>query len=214
MSKVINRHYTPILAGMMSAALIAATPVASVAAAEGHNGHRGAATSAEVALGQAPAHSGDRIIGGTTQSTDPTRDDYVGSPEVASPQDGMLGSAYGKGLTGKFSFNLGGITWRVPTGLIAHSIKGSGCRITRESARWEPVGGIVFGMCNWRITFQNRYGSKIYSTVRSKVHDGCSYIRRPYFAYEPNRTVKRGLQCARLYVNGYFRGEQCHSMSK
>lgn len=143
--------------------------------------------------------------GGTVQHVDPTRDDYV--PLIA-PR-----SATGVGGTSAFYITYAGTQWRIPTGMIGHTVNGSGLRITSESAKWAPSVTVPVQVCNYQWKFQNRYGDTIYSTVSSKVFSGCTLtIGLPAYTYETDRTVKTGALCARFYVNGTFRGEQCHSV--
>jgi hypothetical protein len=67
-------------------------------------------------------------------------------------------------------------------------------------------------ICNWRIDFQNRYGSTIYSTSSGTLNSNCQMtgVSR---TRATNWTAKVGVECARLFVNGTFRGEQCHSIT-
>jgi hypothetical protein len=163
----------------------------------------------------APSFAGPKdpgIIGGTTQSVDPTRYDYV-APEAEGP---VPMSASGVGVVSPFSYSWNGFTIAVPAGYLFHSITGSGLTITKESVTYSPAPsavGAIWGMnvCNARFDFQNRSGSTIYSTSTGSVLSGChtSGITR---VKTGTVTVRTGVQCARLYVNGTYRGEQCHSV--
>lgn len=114
----------------------------------------------------------ETIIGGTTQSTDPTRDDYVPDFE---PLD-----ANGVGTTRAFAWTWQGASISVPNGFLGHKITGSGLRITQERVNWGPALN-VGQICNFRFTLQNRYGSTIYSTVRMPLHSGCKYFGTPNY---------------------------------
>lgn len=159
----------------------------------------------------------DRIVrGGTPQSTDPTRWDYV--PD----QDEGIGkiqpmSADGVQYISAFRYTIKGVSIPVPSGYLIHSIRGSGLRANSETATYSPAPsavGAIWGsnICNWRIDFQNRRASNnsIATTWPGETNSGCT-------TKLPSRTARnigfvRGVQCARLFVNGVFRGEQCHSV--
>lgn len=144
--------------------------------------------------------------GGTTQSTDPTRSDYVSAQVGIQPA-----SAEGVGIVAGFQYTFKGVTITVPSATLTHAINGSGLTINKEVAAYAAGGAIAAQICNWQIVFQNRYGSTIYSTRSTAVQEGCSYVTFSAYAQGPF-TVKTGLQCARLYVNGNYRGEQCHNV--
>lgn len=148
---------------------------------------------------------GQVIFGGVAQSSDPSRYDFVPDENDPIYSGVSTRSAWGQQWIGGFSVH--GVT--IPTILLTHDLTGSGTKIDREEAYAMSSAGRV---CNYRIDFQNRYGSAIYSTVIGKLYTGCSAIgttwggnnvRAPY-------TVRTGLQCARLYSGGDFVGEQCH----
>jgi hypothetical protein len=155
------------------------------------------------------------IRGGVTQSLDPTAYNYL-APGV-SP-GGMVEpmSALGVGYISVFKYSWNGLTIPVPSGYLIHQINGSGLSIPSEWAVYSPstgVGGIWgVNICNWRIDFQNRSSSNngIILTRVGATHAGCSLtgVSRTL----SNFTVKQGKECARLYVNGTYRGEQCHAV--
>lgn len=66
-------------------------------------------------------------------------------------------------------------------------------------------------VCNWRIDYQNRNGSTVYRTYRGATHATCNFGAM-YDIGPSNVTVRKGKQCARLFVGGSFRGEQCHNI--
>jgi len=155
------------------------------------------------------------IKGGVTQSVDPTAYNYVAP--VASG-GGMVQpmSALGAGYISVFNYSWNGLTIPVPSGYLIHQINGSGLSIPSEWAVYSPSTGIggIWGVniCNWRIDFQNRSSSNntVIATRVGPTLAGCSLsgVSRTIL----NITVKQGSECARLYVNGTFRGEQCHAV--
>jgi len=66
-------------------------------------------------------------------------------------------------------------------------------------------------ICNWRFDFQNRSGDTAYSTSVGNTHGSCDIVNISRVQTSTVK-VKQGLECGRLYVNGYFRGEQCHAV--
>lgn len=157
--------------------------------------------------------SGYTVLGGTTQSFDPTRYDYV--PPTPTPASGGMVtpmSANGYQFLPAFNYTVGGVTIPVPGSYIYHRIDGSGLQITEEEGSWVPMAAWTFQQCNVRFHFQNRSGSTIYSTTIMSEQTGCIWGTTTQ-VFTPDRTVKTGLQCARLYVSGTYRGEQCHNIS-
>jgi len=160
---------------------------------------------------------GSIIRGGTTQSVDPTRYDYVPAAQGGDAGIQPL-SATGAQWISAFSYSWQGLTVPVPGGYIIHQIDGSGLHITQEDAWYTPsptVVGAIWGanICNWRIDFQNRSASNgsIASTWSGLTNSGC-YTTGVHRNVN-NINVTTGVQCARLFINGVFRGEQCHSVS-
>lgn len=196
------------LAGICLATLLAAPAHADTRAV----GSASTAENATSRVGPTAAQS-QIILGGKTQSVDPTRYDYV-PPTSAHPGTGGIApmSADGYAFLSAFSYSWKGLTIPVPGSYIYHRIEGSGLRVTEEEGSWIALSaGSGWQQCNVRFDYQNRSGSTIYSTVSNGQHNGCSFaqtidIRRP------DRTVKTGLLCARLFVSGTFRGEQCHNV--
>lgn len=151
------------------------------------------------------------VIGGRTQSKDPTRYDYV-APVGRGGYGGVTPmSADGYAFLSAFTYSWQGLSIPVPGSYIYHRVAGSGLTVTEEEGTWMPMAATSFQMCNTQFQFQNRNGSTIYSTVKMSVESGCSVGYRSQ-TYTPDRTVKTGLLCARLFVNGTFRGEQCHNV--
>lgn len=151
---------------------------------------------------------GETIRGGKVQHTDPTRHDYVplgSAGDPSCPVEMQPMSATGWQYISAFPFEWQGLTIPIPKGQLTHSVNGSGLTVTAEGASYVVAGA----PCNVQFQFQNRYGSTVYSTIKSPIY-GCG----GYFEYinPTDRTLKRGLLCARLYVNGYFKGEMCHSI--
>jgi hypothetical protein len=146
------------------------------------------------------------IFGGTTQSTDPSRFDYVPAGSLTiSPR-----SATGYSNIGGFTFNWGGVPIGIPGFLLQHTLSGSGLTVDQDTANY--TFGVQVQLCNYQTAFQNRKGSTIYSTRWSAYHAGCSYGAALMQNVKGPFQVKNGQQCARLYVNGNFKGEQCHSV--
>lgn len=162
--------------------------------------------------GGSDAGEGYEIRGGRTQSVDPTAWNYV-PPATGGGISPM--SATGAQIISPFSVTLKGVTIAVPSGYLTHKIEGSGLTINKETAVYQPSlgAGGVWGVniCNWRIDFQNRDLRNISSTSIGTTHASCDVIGVSR-TKSTTVTVKQGVQCARLYVNGTFRGEQCHSV--
>lgn len=148
------------------------------------------------------------IYGGTTQSIDPTRFDYV--PAAGSPQAGMIQplNASGTQSIGGFTISVGGVPIGIPRILLTHEINGSGLRVTSEKVYFASTSTSV---CNYQVVYQNRSGSKIYSSSYSSTYKGCSSAKLMYNSAAPF-TARAGVQCARLFSNGVYLGEQCHSI--
>lgn len=160
---------------------------------------------------------GLKIDGGRTQSLDPTAYNYV-PPVSGSVRDRVLKNrgatvaSAGYGSTSPFNYTVGGVTWQIPTGRIYHVVNGSGLNISSEYANWLSSVPTSAQICNAQWQFQNRYGSTVYSTIKTPIIAGCKIGSLPDQHVGVSRTVKLGVLCARLYVNGYYRGEQCHSV--
>lgn len=155
--------------------------------------------------GAADAPAEEVTLGGTVQHTDPTRDDYVPLPNSSCTPEITPMSATGFAYISAFPFSWKGVTIPIPKGQITHIVKGSGLKLTSEGASYT----VAARPCNVQFKFQNRYGGTIYSTVSGPIYGCGSYFE---WINPTDRAVKRGLQCARLYVNGYYKGEQCHQI--
>jgi|GEM_PF-4050350 len=153
---------------------------------------------------------GDQIVyGGTTQSTDPSRSDYValqGEPSIGTR------SAWGHQAIGGFTFGFKGLSIQVPSGTLAHDIQGSGTRTTEEAAQYLLIASA--NLCNYRTDSQNRNGNTIYTTWKGTTQYECVWRTSAIRHITSPFTVKKGQQCARLYVGGTFRGEQCHNINQ
>ena len=149
------------------------------------------------------------VYGGTTQSTDPTRMDYV--PSADSPHNSVVQprNADGYQAIGGFTITVGGVPIPIPKTLLHHSIRGTGYGIQTEWANFASGSKI----CNYQVAFQNRRGSTIYSTSYTGTYKTCAISSGRIYNNTTPRTAKNGLQCARLFSNGYYVGEQCHSMT-
>lgn len=148
------------------------------------------------------------ISGGLSQSEDPSRYDYI--PPTIDPNSEMTPqSAIGSQMIASFSFNFLGQTIQVPAALLTHEIRGSGT--------WVDYAGAFYAtptqVCNYRIDYQNRgTDGRIFNTWKgSNVWDCTFGVVNGASLYSLN--LYPGSQCARLFVNGVFRGEQCHSIN-
>lgn len=146
------------------------------------------------------------IYGGKTQTNDPTRHDYVDPGDDESTGISPRSAIGYQPITG-FSFNFRGNSYKVSTSELKHGINGNGLKINSEYAEYRAPSTV----CNWRVDYQNRYGGTIYSTRKGGVHSGCDFGAM-YDVGPKNFSVKKGSQCARLYVAGSYRGEQCHNV--
>ncbi len=151
---------------------------------------------------------GEIIEGGTTQSVDPTRYDYVPDKPQA-----IARSAWGHQAIGGYGFSFKGLSLKIPAGTLAHDIQGGSTYIRQEAAQYVLIASA--SICNYRIDFQNRdLRGRIVRTYTGNTVNKCArlvtvvrQIRKPFH-------VQPGVQCARLYVGGKFRGEQCHNIVK
>lgn len=144
---------------------------------------------------------GGVISGGFVQHSDPTRYDYAPETPSVAPR-----GAQGYAWIPAFEYTFGGATIPVPGGQIFHRIDGSGLYIEEESATYTAPANI----CNYRFDFQNRDNSgRIVSTRSTGVHNGCQFGMVGHVPLQ-NFNAQSGMMCARLFVSGAFRGEQCH----
>lgn len=148
------------------------------------------------------------IEGGTVQSMDPTRYDYVPGPSSENPPIQPM-TAGGTQFLGSFSFDFGGVSFTVPNARLFHQIMGNGTHVDQEYSYFAALPKV----CNWRIDYQNRYGSTIYSTRSRGTNWTCATFEVKDEGFS-NFNLKPGLQCARVYVSGVYRGEQCHNITK
>lgn len=112
-------------------------------------------------------------------------------------------------LSASGSQPIGGFTVkdiRIPSMMLDHVINGSGLTINSEVAEAEGLN-----LCNYRIDFQNRYGNTIYRTDVGNTYWGCKLLTTGPI-YSRFKSVNRGVQCARVFVNGQYAGEQCHNI--
>ncbi|WP_029067736.1 hypothetical protein [Jonesia quinghaiensis] len=169
-----------------------------------------------VASSEAPSGSSDIDDMSRTQSEDPTLENFVPSPSDPRYNQPQLLSARGWQGIGGFTVDVKGVPIGIPKIELWHYITGSGTKVSVESVEVRAKTGNV---CNYHVSFQNRYGGTIYSTATTPVRWNCVYIGRvsPMIhnpaVRDKSLTLKRGVQCARLFVDGVFAGEQCHSIS-
>lgn len=128
----------------------------------------------------------------------------VPSDNAIEPLDANGGQPIG-GIT----ISVNGIPIGIPKMVLRHSITGSGLKLNAEDARIETTGATV---CNYRFDFQNRYGDKIYRTNSTGTYKKCvinsGWVKNSTAPF----TTRYGNQCVRLFSNGVYVGEQCHSM--
>lgn len=120
------------------------------------------------------------IEGGTTQSTDATRDDYV-------PQFQTL-NANGVAATSAFKWTWGGVTISVPGGWLGHRITGDGLRITQERTSWGPALN-VGQICNYQFRLQN------VTAVESTRRSGCRCTQAAAISEPRTTTTTRTDRC-------------------
>ena len=167
------------------------------------------------------ASDGSTIVGGHTQSVDPTRYDYVPPASGTVGIQPMSATGFGQIPAFRMSVGNGGATIDVPVaaGYLYHQVTGSGLTITNETAAYVPSPGIGFvwniQICNWRIDFQNRQGSTILTTSTGATYYNCTPLGIGIGRTNGStRTLGVGDECARLYVGYVYRGEQCHHITK
>ncbi|MDP9806433.1 hypothetical protein J2S70_001015 [Trueperella bonasi] len=160
----------------------------------------------------------------TTQSEDPTAPNFVPAPTDSRyypsfrfPLDQIRPlDASGTQFSGGFTITVKGVPVRIPRLALDHQIFGKGLVVSSEWAKIIALGGNI---CNYQIEFQNRWGNTVYRTDRSPIYNRCvsiasnsGMIMNPSLNPARPRTMNRGVQCARLKVNGVFVTEQCHSI--
>lgn len=144
--------------------------------------------------------NGGRVDGGTVQHTDPTAYNYV----PLNVEDPFKEDRSAKGYAFVPGFTYNGNT--IPAGQIFHAIDGNGTWIDFERATYTAAGNI----CNYRFDYQNRdMNGNISWTLSNGDHGGCQFGMVGDQGVR-NINVKKGMMCARLYVSGSFKGEQCH----
>lgn len=154
------------------------------------------------------------VTGETSQSEDPLAPAYV----APAPPAGMITpmDANGMGWIGSFSFSWNGKTFFLPAGWLTHDLQGKGLNVARESTQYGYGSPGGFQVCNVRYAFQNRdavtSGGKVRSTHFSPPYDGCYYTQVPTYTRTNLGNMRNGLQCARFYVQGTYRGETCHAI--
>ena len=147
------------------------------------------------------------IMGGNYQSTDPTAYNYL--PEGSDPVPNTADrSAFGSAQLSGFGFTFQGHDFKVPVVNLEHAIKGKGGHIDSESASVTFTNGTL---CNWRVDYQNRDENGIHATRKGATHNDCS-LGHAHDAGFKNFDVKSNAECARLFVMGEFKGEQCHAI--
>ncbi|WP_230528517.1 hypothetical protein [Streptomyces coeruleorubidus] len=115
-----------------------------------------------------------------------------------------------------FSYSVGGMTMKVPTGcMFTHIIRGGGKKITYQNAGVDCAfaAALGSGFCNWRIDFTYaNTNNKTYRTSRGRTHPECKID--PMRNNSPQTLPRYGKACAHLHVNGVRRVSQCHHITK
>lgn len=124
---------------------------------------------------------------------------------------------------GSIQYSWQGVTVEVPTGcFLGHTIKGDGRKLAQEWTSWDcspPASSFLAvnpNMCNPRYDFIYKdMNGKIYSRLSSgNRYLGCWGATGPTFTAPNNRTLpKYGSACAALYLNGQYKGQQCHNIT-
>lgn len=155
---------------------------------------------AGVAVVALTAGSGQAAIAGPVVDAAPT----VSSATTAPTGDIGIQSAYGIQTWGQFCVS--GKCF--PSGVLEHSITGSGRTVTYEWAEAEAAANI----CNWRMDF-TYYDTNavLYSTSRGSTHYTCTRVA--YRAIGTDRVLRYGRACANIYANGIRLARQCHSIT-
>jgi hypothetical protein len=107
------------------------------------------------------------------------------------------------------AFTVPGTDIRVPSGLMAHTITGSGARVNAETSNFASAGNI----CNWRIDYRySDTSGRTYETNRGPTRLNCTrYGERNIFV---GRNMRYGPACAELFTNGRFVVRQCHNITR
>ena len=148
-------------------------------------------------------NQGTTVFGGSAQSDNPASYDYVPKTSTATS---AVRSASGYAWIPAFHYQFGGVNIPVPGGQIFHRIDGQRTHINEEAATYSAPANI----CNYRFDFQNRDNfGRIVSTRSTGIHNGCQFGMVGHAPLK-NFDIQPGMMCARLFVSGSFRGEQCH----
>lgn len=159
------------------------------------------------------------IEGGHVQSEDPTRYDYV--PETSNDDEMQASNAIGVQAIPAFTIGTGAggvsVSIPVPAGYLGHDIFGTKLKVTKEVGTYFRFASAPspwnISLCDVRMDFQNRSSAgAIHRTYPGTTKWGCFKNWFPQRTDNTPRTLKAGKQCARLYVGGAFRGEQCHTI--
>lgn len=204
---------------VLAAAILAMAPLGAAAAdSTSADGHVDFTQEQIIQAGD----EGTVLDGGQLQSVDPTAWNYE---PPAAHSGGMITPMAASGFTGIGGFVMtvgaGGQSTniQVPAGFLGHAISGSGtgASLGNESAAYVPTPSLTalwnLQMCNWRIDWQERNGSNILATSPGPQTSGCSTLGASVSRTSKALPARNGSQlCARLYVGGTFRGQQCHNI--
>lgn len=128
----------------------------------------------------------------------------VSSATTAPTGDVGIQSAYGVQTWGSFCFS--GKCF--PSGILEHSITGSGRTVTNEWAEAEAAANI----CNWRMDFTYfDTNNVLYSTWSGATNYTCTRVA--YRGISTDRVLRYGRACANIYANGIRLATQCHSIT-
>ncbi|MFI5758991.1 hypothetical protein [Streptomyces sp. NPDC051569] len=141
--------------------------------------------------------------------------------QVASEAPGPIGTmgAAGSAAIGTFKYTFGGTTITVPTGcFLTHVIKGSGKKITSQTAGVDCVGvaALATRFCNTQLEFHYAdTAGKTYKIQRGPLNTTCKTGTVSTYSDTTSKTLPSyGKACAHLYVNGSRRSVQCHYITQ
>jgi hypothetical protein len=108
------------------------------------------------------------------------------------------------------TINVKGQSIQIPAGTLSHNIGGEGNYISKE---WASFATVSSSLCNWRVDYvYSDVNKKEKRRIPGRVHYTCNYAAFAETVYPG--TVPYGTACAKLYRNGGFVAQQCHSITK
>lgn len=174
------------------------------------------------AQGNPPAADADEVLADDVLIEEVEGDAVTAEEEaLIHPSRSEVGtkSAAGSTAIDSFSYEVGGVSIKVPTGcFLTHVVKGSGRKITNQITGVDCVGptALLSRFCNTRLEFHYADTSgKTYKVKRGPLNTTCKVGTVPTFKVGKDQTLpKFGKACAQLFVNGKRRAVQCHFITK